>query len=123
MNDVRQKIMQTMIEPAADHRSSSTFTGTIIDVNEKTNLCTVKYTRSDGKTINKQNVPVMLTNKGIVDWFPEKNDSVTIQEKNNNTIYILGPSSSSYDTIRNSISLVNDVFSDSFMDTLGGFLF
>jgi hypothetical protein len=65
----------------------------------------------------------MLTNKSVIDWFPEKDDLVLIQEKNNNSIYIIGPTSSNYNNIRTGISLVNDVFSDSFIDTIGGFLF
>lgn len=122
MNEVRQKLLNSMIEPAADSRSTSTFAGTIISVNEKTNICTVSYTRQDGKKINKDNVPVMLSNKSIIDWFPEEGENVLLQEKNNVT-YITGPSCSNYESIRNSISLVNDVFSDSFVDVLGGFLF
>lgn len=122
MNDVRQKLLGSIIEPAADSRSSSTFSGTVISVNEKANTCSVSYTRLDGKKINKDNIPVMLTNKSIIDWFPEEKESVLIQVRNNIT-YIIGPSCSSYDKIRSSISLTNDLFSDSFVDVLGGFLF
>lgn len=121
MNDVRQKL-NDIIDPAADNRSTNTFSGVITSVNEKANVCNISYTRKDGKKINKNNVPLMISNKSFIDWFPEVDENVLLQEKNNVT-YITGPSCANYDIIRKSVSLVNDVFSDSFVDTLGGFLF
>jgi hypothetical protein len=123
MNDVRQKLLSTIVEPAADNRSSSTLTATVTDADEKANTCSISYTRTDGKKMNKDNIPVMLTNKSIIDWFPEKNENVFIQEKTSNIVYITGPANPNYNDIRKENSLVNDIFSDSFVDTIGGFLF
>jgi hypothetical protein len=122
MNDVRQKLIENIVEPAATGRSPSTIAGTILDVSESDNTCSVAYTKPDGRKINKYNVPVMLTNKSIIDWFPEKGETVLLQDKND-IVYITGPSYESYSDIRNKISLKNDLFSESFVDTLGGFLF
>lgn len=122
MNEVRDKLLKNVVEPAADGRSSSMLTGTVTQVNEKANTCSVSYTKQDGKNVNKQNVPILLSNKGMIDWFPEEKEEVLLQEKNNR-LYIMGPSYTSYNSIRDSIKLKNDVFSNSFMDVLGGFLF
>jgi hypothetical protein len=122
MNEITKKLKENLIDPAANGRSASTLLGTIISVNEKTNSCSVSFVRQDGKKNNKDNVPVMLTNKSIIDWFPEEGETVLLQEKNT-VIYITGPSYSNYGDIKKSITLKNDIFSESFLDVLGGFLF
>lgn len=122
MNYVNQKIKDKIVEPAANSRSVSTLSAKITNVNEKTNTCDVMYTRIDGTELRKKNVEILLNNKSFIDWFPEVNDNVLIQEKNN-IVYVLGPAYSDYNKIRKSIELKNDVFSNSFVDTLGGFIF
>lgn len=122
MNYVNQKIKDKIVEPAANSRSVSTLSAKITNVNEKTNTCDVMYTRIDGTELRKKNVEILLNNKSFIDWFPEVNDNVLIQEKNN-IVYVLGPAYSDYNKIRKSIELKNDVFSNNFVDTLGGFIF
>lgn len=122
MNEIQKKLKENLIDPAASGRSSSTLLGTVISTNERTNSCSISFVRQDGKKNNKDNVPVMLTNKSIIDWFPEAGETVLLQEKNT-VIYITGPSYSTYGDIKKSIELKNDIFSESYMDVLGGFLF
>lgn len=122
MNELRDKILNKIVEPATESRSSSTLYGTVLRVNEKANNCDVSYVRQDGKQINKANVPILLSNKSIIDWFPAVKENILLQEKNN-VIYIIGPAYSNYGDIRNSIKLKQDIFSESYIDVLGGFLF
>jgi hypothetical protein len=122
MNKVNQKIKNKIVEPAATSRSVSTLSAKITKVNEKTNTCDVMYTRIDGTELRKKDVTILLNNTSFIDWFPEVNDQVLIQEKNN-IVYIIGPAYSDYNKIRKKIELKNDIYSNSFIDTLGGFIF
>ena len=122
MNEIREKLIKNVVDPAAVGRSSSTIIGTVLNINEKANTCSVAYQKQDGKNVNKHNVPILLSNKSIIDWFPEEKESVLLKEQNNK-VYVVGPSYSTYNSVRDSISLKNDVFSDSYVDVLGGFLF
>ena len=121
-SNIKDKIKNKIVEPAANSRSVSTLSAKITKVNEKTNTCDVMYTRIDGTEMRRKNVDVLLTNKSFIDWFPEVNDIVLIQEKNN-IVYIIGPSYSNYDNVRKNIELKNDILSNSYIDTLGGFIF
>lgn len=122
MNEIKQKLRDNIVEPAANSRSVSTLSAIITNCNEKTNTCDIKYTRPDGKEKFEKDIPVLLSNKSIIDWFPEKNDVVLIQEKND-IIYIIGPGYTDYNNVRKSIKLENDIYTNSFIDTLGGFIF
>ena len=80
-NQIRDKIKEKIIEPTTSGRSVSMLTGIITSCDEKTNKCSVKYTRQDGKEDNRDNIPIMLSNTGIIDWFPKVNDIVLLQQK------------------------------------------
>lgn len=122
MNEIQKKVKEKLIIPATNSRSISILYGIVKNSNEKENTCNISYKKQDGKTINKNNVSVLISDASIISWFPDINDKVLVQEKDNN-VYIIGPAYSDYKEIRKSMTLENDIFSNSFTDTLGGFLF
>lgn len=119
---IKQTIKDKIIEPATSGRGLSILTGTIISVDEKKNICSVSYTRQDGKKDNRDNIPILLANKSIIDWFPKSGDLVLIQQREN-VIHVIGPAYSNYVDIRNAVRPENDVLTNSFNYTLGGYLF
>lgn len=122
MNEIQKKVKEKLIEPATNSRSLSNLYAIVRSSNEKANLCNIRYKNKDGKSINKNNVSVLITDTSIISWFPQVNEKVLVQEKNND-VYIIGPAYFNYEEIRKSMELKNDIFSNSFVDTMGGFLF
>lgn len=121
--NLRKKLQENIVIPAADSRGSVTLSGVVKKVNEKLNTCTVKFTNFDGKEQVKNSVPVYLYNKSIIDWFPSVNEKVLLQHRNG-VIYITGPAySESYNDIRNELTLEQDIYAESFIDGIGGYLF
>lgn len=123
MSNLKKLFTENMVEPAAERRSESTISGITISVNEKTNTCKVRFINSKGKSEVRDSVSVFIHNKSIIDWFPKSNEKILLQEKDR-VLYIVGPSSGQdYSSIRSQIKLENDVFSDTFIGGIGGYLF
>ena len=122
MSSVKQILKEKYIEPNNKSNSTYMLTGTIIDVDEETYLCKVRYVNNKtGVNVIRDNVQVISYNKNIIDWFPEVNEEVNLQMRNNSLV-IIGPAASA-GKIRREIKLENDIFSDSFIDGIGGNLF
>lgn len=121
-SNIKKLFENNIVEPAAKSRSTSIIEGIAIKVNEKTNLCTIQFNDSTGKTETRENVPVLVYNKNVIDWFPKKNEKVLLQEKDR-VLYITGPSYQNYSNIRSTLKLENDIFSDTLISGIGGYLF
>lgn len=121
-NNFKRLLTDNVIEPATKSRSTSIIEGIAIKVNEKSNLCTVKFSDTTGKVEIRDSVPVFIYNKSIIDWFPNDNEKVLLQEKDR-VLYIVGPASQDYSKVRSQIKLENDVFSDTLIGGIGGYLF
>lgn len=122
MNNIKKKISQSIVDPTAKSRSVSTLEGKVIKSNENSNTCKVEYNDFNGRKETRDSVPVLVYNKSIIDWFPKINEKVLLQEKDE-VIYIIGPAMTSYLNIRSSIKLENDIYSDTFISGIGGYLF
>lgn len=121
-NQFKKLFTENIIEPATKSRSTSVIEGVATNVNEKTNLCTVKFSDSTGKVEIRDSVPVFIYNKSVIDWFPSDNEKVLLQEKDR-VLYIIGPACQDYSKVRNQIKLENDIFSDTLIGGIGGYLF
>lgn len=121
-NNFKRLLTDNVIEPATKSRSTSIIEGIATKVNEKSNLCTVKFSDTTGKVEIRDSVPVFIYNKSIIDWFPSDNEKVLLQEKDR-VLYIVGPASQDYSKVRSQIKLENDVFSDTLIGGIGGYLF
>ena len=122
MDNIKRILTERIVEPTADSRSSATIMGEVIESNEISNTCDVIYTDKKGKQDKRNGVSVFSYNKSVIDWFPKKNDKVLLQE-NNGVIYITGPAESNHSNTRSQIKLENDIYSDSFVSGIGGFVF
>lgn len=121
MNDIKNKIRESLIRPIAENTSSTTITGTVTDADEIACICTVKYNNTKGITEEKSGIPIMNYNKNIIDWFPKKGELVVIQLKDEKAT-ILGPADSTA-SLRQKMKLENDIYTDSFFDGMGGYIF
>lgn len=122
MNDIKKLFTDKIVEPAADSRSSSTIIGEVIESYETKNTCKVKFTNSKGNNEIRNNLMVFTYNKSVIDWFPKVKDKVLLQE-NNKTLFIIGPAELDHSTLRAKLKLENDIYSDSFISTIGGYVF
>lgn len=115
--------MENIVAPAITNRSAAFYSGKIISANEKSNTCTVRYINANGITVTQKNVPVQLSNVNIIDWFPKENDKVKVIEKEG-LIAIEGPIyTNSYASIRSTIELTEDIYSDSSNYFMGGYIY
>lgn len=119
---IQDKLKKNIVNPTADSRGVANLTGIIKSVNEPANTCEVSYTKFDGKKQIKSGVPLVLTNKGCLDWFPKVGDTVLVQEKNN-VLSVIGPAYSDYGQIRQGNKLKQDVLTNTYVDTMGGYIF
>lgn len=119
---INDKIKKNIVNPTADSRGVTNLTGVIKSINEAGNTCEVSYSKFDGKKQIKSGVPLVLTNKGCLDWFPKVGENVLVQEKNN-VLTIIGPAFSDYGQIRQGNKLKQDVLTNTYVDTMGGYIF
>jgi len=90
---------------------------------EKLNLCSIKFIDKDCNKSNINNVAVQLFNEGMIDWFPQVGDQVSIKGKGSSYI-ITGKASGEYSSgMRSKNKLKKDILPTSFIDTMGGMLF
>ena len=123
MLDFKKKLINTVIDPNAANRSSSTITGKVLNADENSNMCEVSFTDYNGIKKSIKNMHVQLYNKHIIDWFPKVGDVVTISSNQGNYI-VTGPSyKNGYNSVRSSLLLKEDTLSSTFNDFMGGVIF
>ena len=123
-NNIKKIISNKIVEPATDSRSSTQLLATVTNVNEKLNVCDITYTNRNGTKETRSNVSVMLYNTNVIDWFPKVGDKVVINIRDEH-INITSPAydTNEYKNIRENNKITQDIFSDSFIDYIGGYLF
>jgi hypothetical protein len=76
-----------------------------------------------GYKSNKDNVPVKIYNQCIIDWFPKAGEMVNI-DITDCKLVITSKYEGGYGAdVRSGTKLKKDVLSNSFVDTIGGFIF
>lgn len=123
MKNLRNKFRQELIAPTATSYGALESVGRVIKANERGNVCTVEFMNKEGRKVKEYNVPVSIYNKNIIDWFPQENDNVIIVESSGD-YSIKGPSmDKGYIDIRNSIKMEQDIYSETYSDFLGGYIY
>lgn len=121
---LKNKLVQNIVAPVANDKSTMSLDAVVTKVNEKNNTCSIKYTNHEGIPVEQANVPVQLNNIAIIDWFPKVREHVLITTKSRGDITIIGPSyGKNYSTIRSKMKLTEDIYSDTSSFTMGGFIF
>lgn len=121
---LKNKLINNIVSPVAIDKSTNSFDAIVTKVNEKANTCSIKYNNHEGIPVEQANVPVQLSNVGIIDWFPKVKEHVLITVKSRGDITIVGPSyGRNYNSIRNKIQLTEDIYSDISSSTMGGYIF
>ena len=121
MNNLKKALTSAIAEPAAKSSRSSTIVGTVTKSNEDASKCDVEFYNESGTLETRKNVDVISYNYNVIDWFPNKGDKVLMNYKNE-TLFISGPGEPS-SNLKNKLEVKNDIFSDSFIDSIGGFVF
>lgn len=121
-SQIRNIINEKYLAPNNKSNSTYMITGKVIDVNEDSYQCKVEYIDSkNGIKRIRDNVQVISYNKSVIDWFPKNGESVNLQLRNN-TLVIIGPADSA-NSVQRQLKLQNDIFSDTYIDGVGGYIF
>lgn len=120
MSTFKSRIQKEIVAPAGHIRRTFTIIGTVIESDEKNNFCSVRFIDKDGYMSNKNNVPVVLYNSSIIDWFPKIGELVNI-EQNGELVRIISKYEGAYGIhTRPGTELKKDVLCDSFDSTIAG---
>lgn len=120
---LKNKLIDNIIAPVASSHSATFIRATVNSTNEKKNTCTVTYINSEGVKVKQKDVPVKLTNVSFIDWFPKEKEMVNVSVKKGE-IYITGPDyQKSYDSMRSSMQLSQDIYSDNSSYFIGGYIY
>lgn len=96
----------------------------VLSANESNSTCKIRFRDKKGKIKTKRNVPVLINSGGLVDWFPEKNDYVTINISAGEPVIVGEPrfASATNNTSKNTIE--SDIYSDNMSgETDGGYIY
>lgn len=122
MSELKRKIQETIVDPAAHTRRSFSMVALVLESNERNNLCTIEFIDKDGYKSNKNNVPVRLYNSCIIDWFPKTGEYVNVEETDG-AITILSKYEGGYgSSVRVNTKLKKDILPTSFVDTMAGYI-
>lgn len=120
---LKNKLIDNIIAPVASSHSATTIRGIVKKSNEKNNTCTVVYTNVDGVKVVQENIPVKLNNVSFIDWFPKEKEVVNVSVKKGE-IYVIGPDyQNSYASMRSSMQLSQDIYSDNSSYFIGGYIY
>lgn len=119
---IQNKIKNKIVEPIAKDNGMTSIAGVVKETNEGANNCTVSFIDNNGAKQVKANVPVLISNKGFISWFPKQNDNVLLQYKND-ILYVVGPTYNNFESIRKDIKVEKDILTSTFTDTMGGYIF
>lgn len=119
----KNRLQQNVVNPIGRSDRAQKTNALITKANSKRNTCSIQYINNEGKKSNRDNVPVRIYSKGILGWFPETDDNVTI-EVTGEHIEIVAVTDISYiGNVKSKLKLKGDIMSDSLIDVSSGFLF
>lgn len=120
---LKNKLVNNIVAPVASSHSAIPLDATVTKINERNNTCDIKYVNENAVEIEQKNIPVLMYNECIIDWFPKEGEHVLISIRNND-IMITGPNYNGYfGTVKNKMNLKQDILSDASTSTLGGCIF
>lgn len=117
----RDQVVNPVFESRGEYSRKK---GIVRKVDEKNNLCSVRFIDKGGITSNKDNVSVRITDPEIVGWFPEKGEEVLL-ECFRESVTIIGVWNNEYsNTAKNKLDMENDILSDNIAEyTEGGYVY
>jgi hypothetical protein len=96
----------------------------VLSTNESNSTCKIQYRDKKNKKRTKRNVPVQLNSGGLIDWFPEKDDYVTIDITAGEPVIVGEPRFASVTSNTSKNTLESDVYSDNVSgETSGGYIY
>lgn len=118
-------IQNDVVSPTAVNRGETLHKFAVVTkVDEANNVCSIKYVDKDALESNKDNVPVKIYSPSMQDWFPEKDDVVTIEEVDGYPIITGVPEGAYNVNTRGKNDLESDVLSDEMScETEGGYIY
>lgn len=120
---LKQKLVDNIVAPVATSHSAIFLDAVVINADEKTNTCDVKYTDAKGVPTEKKGVQIQLHNVNIIDWFPKANERVTIIVRDQ-LVMVTGPSyGGNYNNMKQKLQLTEDIHSDASGFSMGGYIF
>lgn len=119
MSSFKDKLLQEVVNPAANSRRASYIVGTITKANN-TNKCKVDFTDNNGFERKNETVEIQIYGDGV--WFPKKGDKVVIMQMGNNFV-ITSKYIRSWSDYKEKTSLKVDIFSNLVTDFVSGFIF
>ena len=101
-----------------------TCTAYVSEASEVSNTCTITYIDSNGNQRTQKNIPVKINAQyGLIEWFPNNGDYVTLEVKNV-VCQIISPSVDNYfKQLRHSRDTNNNILTTYYNYTLGGTIF
>lgn len=118
---VSQNIFSSHIQKISKMSDMDNIIGKIIKSNEKSNTVEIQYLDKNGKQHTQRNVQVRLYGNGG-DWFPDVNDLVICQQKDNNLVVIARFFSDFSAEIRSLMKLDCDKLLDIPNNVVGGYI-
>lgn len=114
-----------VVNPTAINRGETLHKFAIVTkVDETNNVCSIRYLDKDALERNKDNVPVRIYSPTMQDWFPEKDDIVSIEEIKGAAVIVGIPEAAYSVNVKGKTDLESDVLSDEMTgDTEGGYIY
>ena len=122
MYDFKAQMRNTLINSVARLTDRIVTIGKVTKSDEINNMVSVQYVDKNGKSRNKDKVPVRLYGNGG-DWFPSVGDLVIIEESNDDMSVIARHVGNYNMDVRSKMLLKQDIYSDSGGGTSGGYIF
>ena len=122
MSEIRELILERVVNPSSRGNLVHEVVGTVTDVDEVNNWCSVEYVDRDGYRSNRDNVWVKQYD-GSQPWFPSVDDQVTIEDTGDSAI-VTGKSYQNYAIqMGTKRELTMDSCPDNMGASMGGYIF
>ena len=117
----RDQVVNPVFESRGEYSKK---VGIVRKVDEKNNVCSVRFIDKGGITSNKDNVSVKISEPGFIGWFPEKGEEVVL-ECFRDSVTIVGIWNQDYtDKVRSKTDMENDILSDNIAEySEGGYVY
>ncbi|MCY7866121.1 hypothetical protein [Bacillus atrophaeus] len=122
---LKKFLQNDIVNPTAANRGEVFYKVAIVTkADENNNVCSIKYIDKDAFESNKDNVQVKIYSHGVQDWFPEKDDIVSIEEVNGVPIITGIPEEAYAAKVKGKNDLETDILSDEMScETGGGYVY
>lgn len=119
-NDFNDKISKTSNDAqvnAGDH----IFSGVVVDTDQYSNVCSVKFVSEYGDIITQHFVPVSSNfNNGVIEWFPNIGDKVDIRKYNHSKYEIISLCTNDYQKYCHTLDISDNILSSHCYYTMAG---